>query len=359
MPASAPVLSAPERRLLSARLSAQLLGGPPAGDVVEATRHLLAVQGQDPRGARLALRARTAGTHASDVDRALSDERSLLITWVNRGTLHLIASEDEPLLHALTTPQLRAGSERRLAQEGVSPAAAARGIAAIVRTIGADGPQTRAQLGAVLERARVPTAGQALVHVLFRATLDGLLARGPIVGRQHAFVLVEDWLGPRSRIDRAAALAELARRYLAGHGPAAEGDLAKWAQLPLRDVRAGFAAIAPELAERADGLLDLRRRRAVAPPPPPRLLGPFDPLLLGWRSRALVLDADVPEVVTINGIFKAIVLVRGRAAGTWTMPDGRVALNAWRPPSRATTAALKRDAAAVEAFLAPAGEPPR
>ena len=102
------------RSLLAARLSAQGLSGAPAADVVDATRRLLAVQAQDPRGARLAMRVRTSGGHASAVDQALNDG-SLIITWVNRGTLHLVASEDEPLLHALTTPQLRRSSERRKA----------------------------------------------------------------------------------------------------------------------------------------------------------------------------------------------------------------------------------------------------
>lgn len=338
-----------ERSLLAARLAAQRLSGNPAADVVDATRHLLAVQAQDPRGARLALRARIAAGHASAVDHALSAERSLIITWVNRGTLHLIAAEDEPLLHALTTPQLRTASERRLRQEGVSAGAAARGIAAIVKALGDDGPMTRAQIRAVLEKARVPTAGQALVHVLFRATLDGLIIRGPMVGGDHAFALVADWLGPRPKIDRDRALAELARRYLAGHGPADEGDLAKWAQLPLRDVRAGLGAIASDLEQRPDGLVDLRRGK-VAPLPPPRLLGPFDPLLLGWRSRRFVLDRS-EEIVTVNGIFKAIALVGGRAAGTWTMPGGRVELRLWKEQSRATAAALEREAAAVEAYL--------
>ena len=36
------------------------------------------------------------GSTAADVDRALSEERSLLITWLNRGTLHLVRSEDYP-----------------------------------------------------------------------------------------------------------------------------------------------------------------------------------------------------------------------------------------------------------------------
>lgn len=125
-----------ERALLAARLAAQRLSGEPSGDVVDATRRLLAVQAQDPRGARLALRVRTAGGHASAVDHALSTERSLIITWANRGTLHLLAAEDEPLLHALTTPQLRTSSDRRLRQEGVTPAAARRGIAALVKALG-------------------------------------------------------------------------------------------------------------------------------------------------------------------------------------------------------------------------------
>lgn len=336
--------------LLAMRLGAQRLCGPVGADVVQTTRHLLAVQAQDPRGFRLALRARTAGGHASALDRALTEERSLIITWVNRGTLHLIAAEDEPLLHALTTPQLRSSSDRRLGQEGVSPAAAERGLAAIGRALGEGGPMTRAQLRAVLDRAGVPTAGQALVHVLFRATLDGLIVRGPMIGGEHAFALVADWLGERPKIDRDRALAELARRYLAGHGPADERDLARWAQLPLRDTRAALAAIAPAITQRPDGLLDVRRDE-VPGLPPPRLLGPFDPLLLGWRSREFVLDSP-PKVVTVNGIIRATALIDGRVAGTWRMPAGHVELDLWDEHDLPTTEALEREARAVEHYLA-------
>jgi len=335
--------------LLAARLTAQRLSGPQTRDVVETTRHLLAVQGQDPRGARLALRARTSGTHVSDVDRALTAERSLVITWVNRGTLHLIAAEDEALLHLLTTPQLRRANERRLAQEGVSEAAAERGVAALVTALAEHGMMNRRELRDVLDRADVPTAGQALVHVLFRATLDGLIVRGPVVEGEHAFVLVADWLGERPKLERTSALAELARRYLAGHGPALEQDLANWASLPLRDVRAALASIARELEMRPDGLVDLRRRE-VAALPPPKLLGPFDPVLHGWKRREFVLG-DAVGVVTTNGIFRPVVLVDGRAVGTWTMPDGRVRMSLWEDLPEDVSAALERESAAVEEYL--------
>ena len=97
------------------------------------------MQGQDPRGARLAVRARTEGLTAADVDRALSEERSLLITWLNRGTLHLVRSEDYPWLHALTTPPLFTSATRRLTQEGVPPDAAERGVATIERALAGRG----------------------------------------------------------------------------------------------------------------------------------------------------------------------------------------------------------------------------
>lgn len=282
----------------------------------------------------------------------MTRDRSLIISWVNRGTLHLIAAEDEPLLHALTTPQLRTASDRRLSQEGVSPAARERGINTIVNALGENGPMTRNQIRARLKAARVPVAGQALVHILFRATLEGSIVRGPMAGREHAFVLAADWLGERPKLERGRALAELARRYLSGHGPADDRDLAQWAQLPLRDARTGLQTIARELIERPDGLLDLRSKQPP-PLPPPRLLGPFDPLLLGWRSRAFVLD-DKQNLVVGNGMIKSIALVGGRAAGTWTMPSGRGALDLCTDQPRTRITALNRDAAAIHKYLATA-----
>jgi uncharacterized protein YcaQ len=337
--------------VIAERLTAQLLAGEPARDPVAATERLLAIQGQDLRGARLTIRSRTRGLSVTDFDRALAD-RTLLITWVNRGTLHLIRAEDYPWLHALTAPTLLRANERRLREEGVDAAAAERGVDAIVRALVDDGPQTRDQLRERVDAAGVPTAAQALVHVLLLASLRGFTVRGPMVGKQQAHVLVRDWLGEQPAVDRERALAELARRYLAGHGPADDRDLARWSGLPLRDVRAGLAAIAPQLAQRDDGLVDLAKRQPAAELPPPRLLGPFEPLLLGWVSREPILG-DNTSVVTMNGIFKAIALVQGRAVATWTMPKGKVELAPFGRLDEAARAALEADAADLTRFLAP------
>lgn len=339
--------------LVAERLTSQALAGEPARDPAAVAGRLLAVQAQDPRGARLAVRARTSKSSVADFDRALTEERSLVISWLNRGTLHLVRSEDYRWLHALTTPPLFTGNARRLHQEGVSDAAAERGVAVIERSLAGEGPLTRAQLRERIADAGVRTEGQALVHVLMHACLRGLAVRAPMVGGTQAYALVRDWLGPQEPVDRDLALAELARRYLVGHGPAGERDLAKWAGLPLRDVRTGLAAIASELAERFDGLLHLARSPPAGAIPPPRLLGPFEPVLLGWTSREPLVGAHEKDVVA-NGLFRPFALVRGRAAATWKMQGGEVRFEPFAPLARTDARSLETDAADVVRFLAAA-----
>lgn len=315
------------------------------------TGRLLAVQAQDPLGARLAIRARSRGLAAADVDQALTQDRSHVVSWLCRGTLHLVAAEDYWWLHPLTTPQLRTGTARRLAQEGVPPGDAERGVAVIEASLAADGPLTRAQLGSRIARAGVRTQGQALVHLLAQATLRGLIVRGPVRADGQSFVLVRDWLGPPPpALDRDVALGMLARRYLTGHGPASAADLAKWAGVTLGDARRGLTAIGSALADRDDGLASLTGPPGDHPVPPLRLLGAFDPLLLGWASREIFL-APAGPVITTNGLFRPFMLVRGKATTVWRIARGNVVLGETGPLDTAERAALAAEIADIERFL--------
>jgi hypothetical protein len=250
----------------------------------------------------------------------------------------------------LTTPPLLTSSARRLRQEGVSPDAAERAVVAVERALAANGPLTRVQLKERLDAAGVPTEGQALIHLLFLVTLRGIAIRGPMVGKQHAYVLVRDWLEGPKPVDRDVALAELSRRYLIGHAPASDRDLARWAGLPLRDARAGLKAIGSELEQGEDGLVRLAKRRGEADIPPPRLLGAFDPVLLGWTSRKEIIGAHT-SLVTRNGMFHPFVLVDGRAVGRWRFPKGEVILEPFEPFSSKVAAALEAEAADAVRFL--------
>jgi hypothetical protein len=97
---------------------AQLLADRSARSVEDVVTRLLAVQAHDDRGARLACEAGHPALAASDVDHALTAKPSLVTTWLNRGTLHLVAADDYWWLHSLTTLQLTGANGRRLRQEG-------------------------------------------------------------------------------------------------------------------------------------------------------------------------------------------------------------------------------------------------
>jgi hypothetical protein len=337
--------------IFAERFVSQGLAGTPSRDAAAVAERLLAVQGQDPRGARLAVRARSNGLTARDVDRALSEDRSLLITWLNRGTLHLVRSEDYPLLQALTTPPLLTSANRRLAQEGIPPDDVERALKVIEKALAADGPLTRPQLRERLDTAGMQTAGQSLIHLFFLAAVRGIVVRGPMVGKQHAYVLVRDWLEPAKPLERDAALAELARRYLVGHAPADDRDLARWAGLPLRDARAGLGAIAKQLVERDDGLVHLAAHPPDPEIPEPRLIGAYDPVLLGWTSREQIIGPHT-HLVTNNGLFRPFAMVGGRAVATWKFNRGRVSVEPLGRITKKASAALETDAGAVERFLA-------
>jgi uncharacterized protein YcaQ len=360
-----------QRQLLVRRSAAQLLdrridGGPEAG-----VRALLAVQAQDKSAWRLALRARVAGITAQDVDAALTESRSLVVAWLNRGTLHLVCSEDYPWLWALSAPTQRVAIRTRLAREGFSREDAERGIGLIERFLIEDGPLSRGRLRERLKERGVWTEGQALVHLLFAAANRGLAVLGPVAGGEHLFVHPREWFGvggepaPLAGERRDQALAEMARRYLRGHGPATERDLAKWSGLPLRDAHAGLSAIAVELVELEGDFLDLADRRPSAfqlearwgsAALPTRLLPGFDPCLLGWRERApFVRPEDEARVIPPGGgAFRPVATVDGVAAATWGLRrnGGQVALGIepFAPFDSATEAAIAAEMADVARF---------
>jgi hypothetical protein len=355
------------RAVVRRRALAQLLHRPAGLGPLDVARHLLAIQAQDLVSARRAIRARSQATTAADVDRALGEERTVLITWLNRGTLHLVDRKDYPWLLGLTAPRTAPANARRLQQEGVTPAAAERGVAAVVAALEEHGPLTRDELREHIAAARVRTEGQATIHILMLAGLRGLTVRGPVKAGTRAlqaYALTRDWLGaepPPAALAgdaRDRALAELARRYLRGHGPASEYDLATWSGLALRDVRRGLSLVAAELVQRPDGMVDLAARRTTGRLAP-RLLASFDPLLVGWKTRDWVIEADHQRgYLGRNGIVPAVAIAAGRALGTWSARRQGGELHVEVTPFAGTTLddrigrALDRDAEDLRRFEA-------
>lgn len=328
-------------RTRALRLRAQGLTGVRAPSVEAACERLVGVQAQDLSFARLAFRPRCRrAVVATDVDAALREGR-LVWTWAMRGTLHLVAAEDASWLVALLGPIFAARARPRRLALGLDDELCERACEVVREVLAAEGPQTRAALAA---HAGLDPRGQAPAHLLAYAAMRGLVRRvPPAEGSSPTFaLLVQEPASPLAEDD---GLARLARRYLAGHGPARAEDLAAWSGIGVRRSRRALAGVAAD-----DGRRHVRagRRTQVS------LLGHFDPYLLGYASRDLVLDPRHARSIQAGGGFvAAAVLVDGRVAGTWRRGDGEW-LQPFEPLGEDVLAALDRERADVARFLAAA-----
>jgi hypothetical protein len=313
----------PRDELRRRRAGSQLLDRPPGRPATEIVAHLLAVAAQEPRSAPLAIRARGRGVRYTALEDLLG-ARELVVGWLHRGTLHMVCVEDYAWLLGLTAPVRRAHSVRRLAQEGLSSADVDRGLETIERALATDGPLTRSQLADRLEAAGIRAAGQAIVHMIMLSALHGIAIPAATTADHHTIALTDDWLGHRpvaelSGQPREVALGELARRYLRGHGPASDRDLARWAGLGLRDARRGLGRIAADLIDLPGGLVVLRDSPAAGDPLPGVLLPSFDPYMLGWTDRSVAVAVEhTRRVHPGGGMLRAVACVDGRVVATWT-----------------------------------------
>jgi hypothetical protein len=308
------------------RLVGQRIAGPPHPAAVDAVRRLTAVQAQDLPGAVASVALRTGSRLRKEVESAL-DAGEVVRSWPMRGTLHLTAAEDLPWLLELLAPRVLAGRGRRWAQLGLTDSDAALARDVVVAALSGSRRLGRTPLLAAMTEGGVDTAGQRGYHLLGYLAQTGTLCLGPTAGSEQLFVLLDEWVPAPRRLDREEALAELALRYFTGHGPATVADLARWAGLPLRDVRAGLAAVRERLAaEEVDGveyyldpatpdLLAACRDEAAGV----FLLPGFDEFVLGYADRSAVLAPQFADRIAPggNGVFRSTVVSRGRIVGTW------------------------------------------
>jgi hypothetical protein len=319
------VTSQPEVALL--RLAAQWLVGPGAPPPVEAVRRLLAVQAQDLPGAITSVALRTAARRRKDVEVAL-DDGEIVRSWPMRGTLHLLAADDLRWMLELLASRSLPALSARWAQLGLSETDAERARELVTAALGGGGRMRRADLLTAIDDGGVSTAGQRGYHLLGYLARTGTLCLGPTDGAgEQLFVLVDDWVPATPARARDEALAELALRFFRGHGPATEHDLARWAGLPLRDVRAGLALARPQLetldVDGVEHLMDVEtpdRLTACRDEAEGVVLLPgFDEFVLGYRDRTTILAPEFADRIVPgnNGMFRPTVVLGGQVVGTW------------------------------------------
>lgn len=332
-------------------------------DVASVAASVCALQAQAFDAARHQVRVRGEGLTAGAVDRAFEVERSVVRTWLMRGTLHLCAAGDVGWLLDVFGPaidQLTAARRRNL---GLDDATCTRGVAVIRKEL-AGGPVARRRIREALVSAGVleEPVGQMLVHLICHAAALGVVCSGPRMGRDDSFVLIDDWVAPDNGPRGAAALAELALRYFGAYGPATEADFAAWSGLRRSVVRPAMAAIGTRLVEFPGAIRGLwtlgpiEAHHEVAGPTV-RLLGHFDTFLLGYRRREHLGGADAELWIHDGGggWIRPVVLVDGWIAGGWRLErksgDAEIIVMPFDRIGRRADPAIGREVASIGRFL--------
>ena len=260
--------------------------------------------------------------------RAWSSNGPLVLTWSLRGTRHLHHRDDVRWLLSIFGPMYAAGAPARTRQLGIEGMAGDRAVRAVRDALRRRGPLTRPQVKEVLARHGLDVSGQTPIHLLRRAALEGVLCVVPDADDEETYVLLDERVPASRPLDREDALAELARRYLRGYGPATPADLAAWCGIGLRKADSAWTAIAGELAEvmaPAGPMWILKRSsRSVAAaarsPAPVRLLPAFDTLLLGYADRTPLVPARfVRRINAGGGMIRPTILTDDGVVGTWSL----------------------------------------
>jgi hypothetical protein len=186
---------------------------------------------------------------------------------------------------------------------------------------------TRTVLYAMLDAARISTAGGRGLHIVLRLALEGLICFGAREGKEQTFALLAEWARGAKRMPRDESLAELARRYFTSHGPATWRDFAWWSGLRTADAREAIQLAAPHLVR--DTVDDTEVWRGTSMPRARQqalsaayLLPPFDEYTVAYKDRTAALNPKHAKYAQFGGMLSPTIVIDGQVCGTWKRASG-------------------------------------
>jgi hypothetical protein len=307
------------QEIVQRRLANHHLSGAPLATPEAAVGWLTAVQAQDYPGASWSIGIRTRAS-SDALDLALA-EGTILRTHILRPTWHFVLPSDIRWLQRLTAARVHrqvASYRRRM---GLDEAVFARSNALLATAL-AGRRLTRVEIAALLRDRAIPVDDSRFGHLLMHAELDLLICSAGLKGRQQTFGLLDERVPPAAPIPREEALARLAMRYFASHGPATDRDLAWWSGLTLTDVRLGVDLAGPDIESTTLGDRTYRfvpsRAAPSNDPVGAHLLQGFDEYVIAYsQSRDLLDLAGIAATVASETLRIHVVLVEGQVVARW------------------------------------------
>jgi len=320
-----------------------------------------AIQAQEFEPAKWGLRLRMRNRPISGEIQRAFDEGSILRTHVMRPTWHFVSPADIRWLIDLTGSRVQRLMSTYDRQLGLDERTHIRATTLIEAALGDRNYLTRAELGERLRFAGLTIDGIRLAHVAMYAELEGVICSGPRRGKQSTYGLIAERAPTAISLSRDEALATLARRYFASHGPATIRDFVWWSGLATADAKRGLEMNQARRTD-VDGLTYWtveRSPRGAARDDLLHLLPIYDEYIVAYRDREAVPHGPSKIVSgsrqTESVTFQHTLVIAGRVAGTWRQMQSKktaaIDVVPLRRLSRLEQRAINEAAARYEQFL--------
>jgi hypothetical protein len=286
-----------------------------ATDALAITSDLCGLHAQVMSSAQLTLWARM--DDPPDVEDLLFKRGELVKTWSQRGTLHLLRTDELPLYIGAQS-SLKPRYEQKAWLKGFKlTAEEARHIVEGVPKALADGPLSREELAQRVHQGLGRGYGDLLKPVAFRGEL--------IHVQDHRFALPE----PFEPLDTEEATKEIARRFLTRYGPGTREELAKWFGSPSPATCGRWIkALGDEAVETEFGYAlaaDVDALEAAEPSGVVNLLPAFDQYVVA-APRDTRATSNPERIYRPGGWFSPVLLVDGVMAGVWNLEKDTLTL---------------------------------
>jgi hypothetical protein len=315
------------------------------------------MQAQEYPMAKWAVGVRLKGVTDADVESAL-DRGEIIRTHVLRPTWHLVTAEDLRWMVTLTAPNIRKLVQGRHRDLGLTSEVLSKSYKVIEKILRDGNHATRDELIPALNKANITTDENRASHIFMSAELELLICSGKTKNGKQTFSLVDEWVQATQPISRDEALASLAQRYFQSHNPAQVEDFVWWSGLSVKDAKTAIEMVKRDFVAEVveDKTFWVGKNLSPSKKDTAFLFPAYDEFLISYADRSATLTFENHKrTVSVNGIFRATVVVNGQTIGVWkrTFKKGNVLIEFeyFTKPDRAALKLIENAAARYAKFL--------
>jgi hypothetical protein len=303
------------------RLSNQHIAGNTLREPQDVVAWMGAMQAQDYTMGKWAIGVRLPGATEDTIEQDIEQGR-IIRTHILRPTWHFVAAGDIRWMIELSAPRLNSALQSFNKKLELTDTVFRKCHKLIEKALTGGRHLTRPELMAILQSHKIPTDDLRSNHIMFAAETSGLVCSGSRRGKQLTYALLDERVpGNSPELQREEAIARLTLRYFTSHGPATITDFAWWANLTLKEIKQGLDANKDSLHRVIingqeywmPDTADLPKSRNNV-----HLLPAFDEFMVSYKDRSASLAPALSStVITANGIFKPMIVSKGKILGSW------------------------------------------